>query len=76
MNSDVRPRTLAEVVDYLGAIGKTGISDETEVRVRRPTAGHRDRDTFMADKSKQNAVKAMVVTDDESRLPFFSRPQT
>ncbi|MGR6968043.1 hypothetical protein ACU639_00120 [Streptomyces cynarae] len=59
----MRLRTLAEVVDHLGANGKTGIIDGTEIRVRRPAAGHKDRDKFISGKSKQNAVKAMVVTD-------------
>ncbi|MEU5103184.1 transposase family protein [Streptomyces sp. NPDC021354] len=36
ISPDVRLRTLAEVVDHLGATGKTGIIDGTEVRVRRP----------------------------------------
>ncbi|MFC4331461.1 transposase family protein [Streptomyces andamanensis] len=30
-----------EVVDHLGAGGKTGIVDGTEIRVRRPTAGRK-----------------------------------
>ncbi|MEV1063645.1 hypothetical protein [Streptomyces sp. NPDC050263] len=38
----VRLRTLAEVVDCLGASGKTGIVDGTEIRVRRPAAGRKD----------------------------------
>ncbi|MBQ1158778.1 transposase [Streptomyces sp. A73] len=50
--------TLAEVVDHLGASGRTGIVDGTEIRVRRPAAGRKDRDTFISGKSKQNAVKA------------------
>ncbi|WP_307842235.1 transposase family protein [Streptomyces sp. RK75] len=36
----LRLRTLAEVVDRLGASGKTGIVDGTEIRVRRPAADH------------------------------------
>ncbi|WP_160145139.1 helix-turn-helix domain-containing protein [Actinacidiphila yanglinensis] len=38
-------RTLAEVIDYLGAEGRTGIIDGTEVRVRRPAAGRKDRES-------------------------------
>ncbi|MEU8917858.1 transposase family protein [Streptomyces nigrescens] len=68
----VRLRTLAEVVDHLGASGKTGIVDGTEIRVRRPAVGRKDRDTFISGKSKQNAVKTMVVTDAEGRLLFCS----
>ncbi|MFJ7119094.1 transposase family protein [Streptomyces albogriseolus] len=44
----VRLRTLAEVVDHLGSSGTTGIIDGTEIRVRRPAAGRRDRDRFIS----------------------------
>ena len=53
----IRLRTLAEVIEYLGASG-SGIIDGTEVRVRRPAAGRTDRDNFISGKTKQNAVKA------------------
>ncbi|MEU3345876.1 transposase family protein [Streptomyces sp. NPDC006700] len=66
----VRLRTLVEVVDHLG--GKTGIIDGTEIRVRRPAAGRKDRDTFISGKSRQNAVKTMVVTDADGRVLFCS----
>ncbi|MGW3681495.1 transposase family protein, partial [Streptomyces prasinus] len=69
---DVRLRTLAEVVDHLGASGQTGIIDGTEIRVRRPAAGRKDREKFISGKNKQNAVKSMVVTDAEGRLLFCS----
>ncbi|MFE5940838.1 transposase family protein [Streptomyces sp. NPDC056470] len=68
----VRLRTLAEVVDHLGAGEQTGIIDGTEIRVRRPAAGHKDRDTFISGKNKQNAVKTMVVTDSEGRVLWCS----
>jgi hypothetical protein len=68
-----RLRILAEVVDHLGASGKTGIVDGTEIRVRRPAAGRKDRGTFISGKSKQNAVKSMVVTDGDGRVLFCSR---
>lgn len=68
VSPDVRLRTLAEVVEHLGASGKTGIVDGTEIRVRRPVAGSKDRDGFISDKNKQNAVKSMVVTDGEGRV--------
>ncbi|MFJ7181590.1 transposase family protein [Streptomyces massasporeus] len=51
-----RLRTLAEVVDHLGTSGQTGIIDGAEIRVRRPAAGRKDRDTFISGKSKQNAA--------------------
>lgn len=44
ISQGVRLRTLAEVIDHLGTDGKTGIIDGTEIRVRRPAAGHNDRD--------------------------------
>jgi hypothetical protein len=44
----VRLQTLAEVVDHLGASGKTGIIDGTEIRVRRPAVGRKDRDKFVS----------------------------
>ncbi|MFC5639738.1 helix-turn-helix domain-containing protein, partial [Streptomyces bullii] len=39
VTTGVRLRTLAEVVDYLGVTGETGIVDGTEIRVRRPAVG-------------------------------------
>ncbi|MFD8211483.1 transposase family protein [Streptomyces sp. NPDC059695] len=68
----VRLRTLAEVIDHLGASGQTGIIDGTEIRVRRPAAGRKDRDTFISGKSKQNAVKTTVLTDQSGRMLFSS----
>ncbi|WP_234364787.1 transposase [Streptomyces sp. WAC04657] len=68
----VRLRTLAEVIGHLGASGQTGIIDGTEIRVRRPAAGRKDRDTFISGKSKQNAVKSMVLTDQNGRVLFSS----
>ncbi|MFJ8450451.1 transposase family protein [[Kitasatospora] papulosa] len=68
----VRLRTLAEVIDHLGANGQTGIIDGTEIRVRRPAAGRKDRDTFISGKNKQNAVKTMVLTDQNGRVLFCS----
>lgn len=65
-----RLSTLAEVIDYLGADGRTGIIDGTEIRVRRPAAGRKAREKFISGKNKQNAVKSMVVTDAEGRLLF------
>ncbi|WP_371601767.1 transposase [Streptomyces sp. NBC_01220] len=72
ISPDVRLRTLAEVVDHLGATGKLGIIDGTEIRVRRPAVGRKDRDKFISGKNKQNAVKAMVFTDGDGRLLFCS----
>ncbi|MEU3605635.1 transposase family protein [Streptomyces sp. NPDC035033] len=71
----VRLRSLAEVIDHLGASGQTGIIDGTEIRVRRPAAGRKDREKFISGKNKQNAVKSMVVTDADGRLLFCSLAQ-
>ncbi|WP_336605605.1 transposase family protein [Streptomyces sp. BA2] len=70
--SGVRLRTLAEVIEHLGASDQTGIIDGTEIRVRRPAVGRKDRDKFVSGKTKQNAVKSMAFTDDEGRLLFCS----
>ncbi|MEU1281427.1 transposase family protein [Streptomyces sp. NPDC005805] len=69
----MRLRTLAEVVDHLGQAGNAAIVDGTEVRVRRPAVGRKDRDRFISGKNKQNAVKAMVLTDGDGRR-LFCRP--
>ncbi|CAM5578938.1 transposase family protein [Streptomyces canus] len=68
----IRLRTLAEVVEYLGVGGRTWISNGTEICVRHPAAGHKDRDRFVSGKTKQNAVKSMVLTDTEGRVLFCS----
>lgn len=71
----IRLRTLAEVIDHLGTSGQTGIIDGTEIRVRRPAAGRKDREKFISGKNKQNAVKSMVLTDADGRLLFCSPAQ-
>ncbi|MFF7618033.1 transposase family protein, partial [Streptomyces lavendulae] len=71
----VRLRTFAEVIDHLGASGRTGIIDGTEIRVRRPAAGRKDREKFISGKNKQNAVKAMILTDASGKLLFCSPAQ-
>ncbi|MEU3063321.1 transposase family protein [Streptomyces subrutilus] len=52
-----------------------GIIDGTEIRVRRPAAGRKDREKFISGKNKQNAVKAMVLTDASGRLLYCSPAQ-
>ncbi|MER0240862.1 transposase family protein [Streptomyces sp. HSW2009] len=64
----MRLRSLADVVDHLGASRPTGIIDGAEIRVRRPAAGRKDCDKFISGKNKQNAVKSTVVTDSERRV--------
>jgi hypothetical protein len=63
-----RLSTLAEVVDPLGVSGQDAILDATRIRGRRPRVGHADRDRFTSGKSKQNAIKAMVLTDRDGHL--------
>ncbi|WP_436502026.1 transposase family protein [Actinokineospora sp. HUAS TT18] len=58
------------MIDHLGASGRGAFVDATEVRVRRPAADTVDRDRFVSGKSKQNAIKTMVVTDLEGRVLF------
>ncbi|WP_260470747.1 transposase [Streptomyces sp. RP5T] len=72
VSPDVRLRSLAEAVDHLGATGKTGIIDGTEIRIRRPAQGREDRDTFISGKNKHNAVTSMAVTDEDGRALFCS----
>jgi hypothetical protein len=44
----IRLGSLAEVIEHLGAEAQTGIIDGTEIRVRRPAAGRKDRDKFVS----------------------------
>ncbi|MEU2481896.1 transposase family protein [Streptomyces sp. NPDC013130] len=46
--------------------------DGTEIRVRRPATGRKDRGSSSPARTNQNAVKSMVVTDAEGRLLFCS----
>ncbi|MCX5613099.1 transposase family protein [Streptomyces sp. NBC_00047] len=66
----IRLHTLAEVIDHLGASRQTGIIDGTEIRVRRPAVGRKDREKFISGKNMQNAVKTVVLTDATGRLLF------
>ncbi|MEU2929498.1 transposase family protein [Streptomyces sp. NPDC007251] len=72
VTAGVRLRTLAEVVHYFGVTGETGIVDGTEIRVRRSAVGCKDLDKFISGKSKQNAVKAVVITAGDGRVLFCS----
>ncbi|MEV6961944.1 transposase family protein [Streptomyces sp. NPDC051207] len=40
--------------------------------MRRPAAGRKERDELISGKTKQNAVKSMVLTDAEGRMLFCS----
>lgn len=65
-----RLSTLADVVDHLGASGHEAILDATEIRVRRPAAGQAGRGRFTSGKSRQNAIKLMVLTGRDGRMLF------
>lgn len=49
-----------------------GFVQRADLVVRAPAVGRKDRDRFISGKSKQNAVKTMVVTDGEGRVLFCS----
>src|SRR3954453_9063203 len=71
----LRLRTLADVVAHLGASGRLGLLDATEVRVRRPAAGRAGRQRFVSGKARANTVKALVITDAKGRLLFCGQPR-
>lgn len=64
-----RLRTLAAVVSHLGE-AREAILDATEVRVRRPAVAVASRDRFISGKTRQNAIKTMILTDRAGRLLF------
>jgi len=66
----VRLRTLADVITYLGARGRVGLLDATEVRARRPAAHRAGRHRFVSGKARADPVKALVPTDPDGRLLF------
>ena len=54
-----RLRTLADVVAHLGASGRVGLLDATEVRVRRPAAHKAGRHRFVSGKARGQHLKAL-----------------
>ncbi|MFD4483246.1 transposase family protein [Streptomyces sp. NPDC058471] len=44
--------------------------DATEIRVRRPSVNHGGRSRFVSGKSRINAMKSLVFTDESGRLLF------
>ncbi|WP_405443812.1 transposase [Streptomyces avidinii] len=62
---DVRP-----LLETRGCTIAADIIDGTEIRVLRPAVGCKDREKFISGKNKQNAVKAMVLTDASGRSLF------
>ncbi|GAA3671784.1 hypothetical protein [Streptomyces iranensis] len=64
-------RTFVEVIEHLGASGRTGIVDGTEIRVRPP-----DTETGTSSspaRPSRTAVKAMVLAGSEGRVLFRRR---
>jgi hypothetical protein len=61
---------IADVVAYLDHTRLTGLTDATEIRVRRPTVKRAGRHQFISGKSRQNAMKALVISDARGRVLF------
>ncbi|MFC4887787.1 transposase family protein [Streptomyces beijiangensis] len=70
IDGGLRLRTLADVIAHLGATGRTALMDATEIRVRRPAANRGGRSRFISGKSRINAMKALVLTDEHGQLLF------
>ncbi|GFH68986.1 MULTISPECIES: transposase [Streptomyces diastaticus group] len=70
IDGGLRLHTLADVITGLGATGRTALMDATEIRVRHPGAHLGGRSRFIFGKSRINAMKALVVTDQRGR-PLF-----
>ncbi|TDD33612.1 transposase family protein [Saccharopolyspora elongata] len=66
----IRLRTVADVVAYLDSVRQTALMDATEIRVRRPTVKRAGRHQFISGKSRQNAMKALMITDAQGRVLF------
>ncbi|MFJ3106827.1 transposase family protein [Streptomyces sp. NPDC086835] len=66
----LRLRTLADVIAHLGATGQTALMDATEIRIRRPSAHRGGHSCFISGKSRINAIKALILTDERGRLLF------
>ncbi|MER0241046.1 hypothetical protein AAHZ94_03215 [Streptomyces sp. HSW2009] len=48
--------------------GSRSVVDGTEICVRRPDAGHKDRGRFTFGKNKQNAVESVIVADGQGHM--------
>jgi hypothetical protein len=70
IESGVRLRTVADVVAYLDHTRLTGLMDATEIRVRRPARSRGGRKRFISGKSRQHAVKALIISDARGRVLF------
>ncbi|MEU3010286.1 transposase family protein [Nocardia asteroides] len=70
IENGTRLRDRGEVVEYLRSTEDYAIVDASEVRVRRPAAHAAGRGRFVSGKSRQNAIKSMVITDPVSRVLF------
>ncbi|UUU44236.1 helix-turn-helix domain-containing protein [Streptomyces sp. NBC_00162] len=63
----IRLHTLAEVIDHLGASGQAGIIDGTEIRVRRPAVGRKDREPSPACSHTNRPPPAGPITHSDRR---------
>jgi hypothetical protein len=66
----LRLRTLADVIAHLGATCQTALMEAPEIRVRQPSARRGGRSRFISGKSRINAMKALIPTDERGRLLF------
>jgi hypothetical protein len=66
----IRLRTVADVIAHLDSVRHTALMDATEIRVRRPTVKRAGRHQFVSGKTRQNAMKGLVVTDARGRILF------
>ncbi len=73
VDSGLRLRTLADVIAHLGATGQTALMDATEIRVRRPSAHRGGRSRFVSGKSRNNAMKALVITNEQRAAAVLRR---
>jgi phage tail protein X len=75
VDGGIRLRTLADVVAHLGASGRGGLLDATEVRVRRPAIGRAGRQRFVSGEARPSTPRALVITDADGRLLFCGQPR-
>ncbi|MFJ3176719.1 transposase family protein [Streptomyces roseus] len=72
ISQGLRPRTLAEVIDHLGAGGRTGIIDGTEIQVRRPAPAARTGRSSSSARTRRTPSRPLVLTDASGRHLFCS----
>jgi hypothetical protein len=70
----VQLRMIADVVACLDHTRLTGLMDATEIQGRQPTVKRAGRHQFISGKSRQNAMKALLISDVRGRVLFGGRP--